>query len=113
MKLYTTFLYMTPNLPVFTYFRKHIRDYMISLTGLLFPFVGTTLKTYISAFLDFHIQSLTKTVKSYIKDTNNFFRKLEILGQLLENAILCTIDAVYLYPNIPYEESLFLRKTLT
>ena len=86
---------------------------MISLTGLLFPFVGTTLKTYISAFLDFHIQSLTKTVKSYIKDTNNFFRKLKILGQLLENAILCTIDAVYLYPNIPHEESLFLRKTLT
>ena len=85
---------MIPNLPVFTYFQKHIRDYMISLAGLLFPFVGTTLKT--SAFLDFHIQPLTKTVKFFIKDTNNFFRKLEILRQLSENAILCTIDAVYL-----------------
>ena len=73
---------------------ENIRDYMISLAGLLFPFVGTTLKT--SAFLDFHIQPLTKTVKFFIKDTNNFFRKLKILGQLSENAILCTIDAVYL-----------------
>ena len=50
----------------------------------------------ISAFLDFHIQPLTKTVKFFIKDINNFFRKLKILGQLSENAILCTIDAVYL-----------------
>ena len=29
----------------------------------------------ISAFLDFHLQPLTKAVKSFIKDTNNFLNK--------------------------------------
>ena len=30
----------------------------------------------ISAFLDFHLQPLTREVKSYIKDTNAFLKKL-------------------------------------
>ena len=44
-------------------------------------------------------------MKSYIKDTNHFLKKLKQLGSLPENGILFTIDVVGLYPNIPHEES--------
>ena len=55
----------------------------------------------------------TKKVESYIKGTNHFLEKLKELGSLLKNAILYTIDAFGLYPNIPYEKSLAsIRKYL-
>ena len=48
-----------------------------------------------------------------MKDKNHFLRKIKSLGQLPEGAILCTIDIVGLYPNIPHEEGLAsLRKFL-
>ena len=64
----------------------------------------------ISSFLDFHLQPLAQKVKSYIKDTNHFLRKIKELGQLAEGTILCTIDAVGLYPNIPHDEGLAFLK---
>ena len=80
------------------------------------------LKETISAFLtsvllycilDFHLQPLAQTVKSYIKDTNDFLNKLRSLPKLPDNIILCTVDVVDLYPNIPHEEGLSaLRKPL-
>ena len=67
----------------------------------------------ISSFLDHHLQPIAQKVNSFIKDTNHFLRKIKSLGQLLEGAILCTIDDVGLYPNIPHEEGLaLLRKFL-
>ena len=67
----------------------------------------------ISSFLDFHLQSLAQKIKSYIKDTNHFLKKFKELGQLPEGTILCTIDAVGLYPNIPHGEDLaFLKNVL-
>ena len=64
----------------------------------------------ISAFLDFHLQPLAQAVKSYIKDTNDFLKKLHSLPKL-PDIILCTIDATGLYPNIPHKEGLSaLRK---
>ena len=42
-------------------------------------------------------------MKSYIKDTNDFLRKLSNLPPLPEDVILCTIDVVGLYPNIQHE----------
>ena len=66
-----------------------------------------------SAFLDFHLQPLAQAVKSYIKDTNGFLNKLRSLPKLPDNIILCTVDVVGLYPNIPHEEGLSaLRKRL-
>ena len=53
----------------------------------------------ISAFIDHHIKSFSKCVKSYIKDTNNFLQKLRELPKLPNDTILCTIDVVGLYPN--------------
>ena len=61
----------------------------------------------ISSFLDYHLQPLAQKVKSYIKDTKHFLSKLNSLGKLPQGAIiLCTIDAVGLYPNIPHSEVL-------
>ena len=55
----------------------------------------------ISSFLDYHLQP-----KSYIKDTNHFLNKIKKLGSLPDGAILCTMDVVGLYPNIPHGEGL-------
>ena len=60
----------------------------------------------ISSFLDFHLQPLAQKVKPYIKDTNHFLGKIKELGQLPEGTILCTVDAVGLYPNIPMMKAL-------
>ena len=56
----------------------------------------------ISSFLDFHLQPIAKKVKSYIKDTNEFLKKLRSLTNLSDNSLLCTMDVVGLYPNIPH-----------
>ena len=65
----------------------------------------------ISSFLDHHLQPLAQAVKSYIKDTNEFLKKLRSLPKLPDDIILCTMDVVELYPNIPHEECLSaLRK---
>ena len=67
----------------------------------------------ISLFLDFHLQPIAKKVKSYIKDTNDFLKKLRSLTNLPGNSLLCTMDVVGLYPNIPHDEGLSaLRKRL-
>ena len=60
----------------------------------------------ISAFLDFHLQPLAQVVKSYIEVANDFLNKLRSLPKLPDNIILCTVDVVALYSNIPHEESL-------
>ena len=52
------------------------------------------------------MQPFAQKVKSYIKDTNHFLSKLKSLGKLTQGAILCTIDVVGLYPNIPRSEGL-------
>ena len=67
----------------------------------------------VSAFLDFYLKPIAAKVKSCIKDTNDFLRKLQNLLKLPDDVILCTIDVVGLYPNIPNEEGLlFLKKVL-
>ena len=66
-----------------------------------------------SSFLHHHLQSLTQAVKSYKKDTNTFLRKLCSLPKLSDGIILCTMDFVGLYQNIPHDECLpALRKRL-
>ena len=59
------------------------------------------------------MQPLAQAVKSYIKDTNEFLKKLRSLPKLLDGIILCTMDVVGLYPNLPNGEGLsVLRKRL-
>ena len=63
--------------------------------------------------LDHHLQPLAKKVNSYIKDTNDFLKKLRDLPNLPEDFLLCTVDVVGLYPNIPHEDGLAaLKKVL-
>ena len=52
------------------------------------------------------MQPLAQKVKSYLKNTSHFLSKLKSLGKLPQGAILCTIDVVGLYPNIPHSEGL-------
>ena len=67
----------------------------------------------ISAFLDLHLQPFAQAVKSYIKDTNDFFNKLRSLPKFPHNIILCAADVAGLYPNILHKERLSaLRKRL-
>ena len=65
----------------------------------------------ISAFLDHHLQPLAKKVRSYVKDTNDFLQKLANIGNIPQDAILCTIDVVGLYPSIPHDEGLEALRT--
>ena len=60
----------------------------------------------ISLFLDHHLQPLAQAVKSYIKDTKEFLKKLRSLPKLPDGIVLCTMDVVGLYSNISHEESL-------
>ena len=60
----------------------------------------------ISSLLDHHLEPVAQKVNSFIKDTNHFLQKIKSLGQLPEGAILCTIDVVGFFPNIPIEEGL-------
>ena len=60
----------------------------------------------ISAFLDYHFQPLARQVKSFVKDTNDFLRKISDLPPLSKDVIMCTVDVVGLYPNIPHEDGL-------
>ena len=67
----------------------------------------------ISAFLDHQLKPIAMQVKSYVKDTNDFPKKLRVLPDLPKEAIICTINVVDLYPSIPKKESLrFLRNAL-
>ena len=64
----------------------------------------------ISAFLDHQLKPIAMQVKSYIKDTNDFLKKLRDLPDVPHDSIICTIDVVGLCPSILNEEGLrFLR----
>ena len=58
------------------------------------------------------MQPLAQRVKSYIKETNHFLNKIKKIGKLPEGAILCTMDVVGLYPNIPHGKVLPLSISL-
>ena len=60
----------------------------------------------ISSSIDFHLKPLAQKVKSYTQDINDFLKKIANLPPLPDDLILCTIDAVGLYPNVPHEEGL-------
>jgi len=54
------------------------------------------------------VKPLVTSVPSYVKDTNDFLKKLNHIGPLPEGAILVPIDVVGLYPRIPHDEGLKL-----
>lgn len=64
----------------------------------------------ISEFVDHKVRPLVQGIESYIKDTNDFLKKLGELGRLPEGSILCTVDVVGLYPHIPHDEGVAALK---
>ena len=58
----------------------------------------------ISSFIAYHLKPLAQNVKSHIRDTNEFLSKLNRLPPLPGDVILCTIDVVGQYSNIPSDE---------
>ena len=58
----------------------------------------------VSGFLDHQLKLIAMHVKSYIKDTNDFLKKLRYHPDLPEESIICAI--VGLYPTISNEECL-------
>ena len=66
-----------------------------------------------SSFLDHNLPPLPQAVKSYINDAKKFLKKLRYLPKLPNSIILCNMNVVGLYPNIPHDEGLStLRKRL-
>ena len=73
-----------------------------------------TLPEKISAFVDHHLKLLVAAVLSYVKDKNDFLKKLCDISTLPSGAIMVTIDVVGLYPHIPHDEGLqSIREALT
>ena len=60
----------------------------------------------LSEFVDFHLQPIIKILPHVVKDNSDFLCKLEQLGVIPDNAILCSMDVVGLYHHIPHEEGL-------
>ena len=56
--------------------------------------------------MDYHLQPLAQRVKCSIKDTYHFLNKIKKTGKLPEGAILCTMDVVGIYSNIPHGKGL-------
>jgi hypothetical protein len=57
----------------------------------------------LSEIVDHFLQPLMTTIPSYIKDTNDFLRKVRDLGPLPPGTLLATIDVTALYPSIPHD----------
>ena len=60
----------------------------------------------ISKLVDEHIKKYVPQTKSYIRDTQDFIKKIKDLGPIPEGAILCTLDVSSLYTNIPNNEGI-------
>ena len=60
----------------------------------------------VSKFVDEHIKKYVPETKSYIRDTQDFIKKIKSLGKIPEGALLCTLDVSSLYTNIPNEEGI-------
>jgi hypothetical protein len=56
--------------------------------------------------VDHYLQPIVKSLPNVIRDTTDFLKRLQDLGDIPEGAILCTMDVVGLYPHIPHLEGL-------
>ena len=60
----------------------------------------------VSEFLDHHLQPVMKGGSSYVKDTQDFLKKLKHLGKVSSYTILVTADVLGLYLSIPHPSGL-------
>ena len=62
--------------------------------------------TKISKYIDNQLQPHVKELKSYVKDSTDFMRKINSMEKILDNSILVTMDVRSLYTNIPNKEGI-------
>ena len=62
-------------------------------------------------YLDQHLQPIVREIRSYIKDTSNFDRKLKSITDVPENSHLVTPDAKSFYTSILNPEGIKIVKT--
>ena len=67
----------------------------------------------ISHMIDIILQPFVPKIKSYVKDTTDFIKKLSSISlDSTQDIILCTLDVTSLYTNIPHREGLQAVKNL-
>ena len=60
----------------------------------------------ISKYVDYHLQPIVKEIPSYVKDTQNFFEKLEKVKDIPQESLLVTLHVKSLRTNIPNNEAI-------
>ena len=60
----------------------------------------------ISKYVDFHLQPIVTNIPSYVKDTTDFFQKLDSVKNVPNDCLLVTLDVKSLYTNIPNDEGI-------
>ncbi|XP_074804365.1 uncharacterized protein LOC141984839 [Natator depressus] len=63
-----------------------------------------TLTAGLSGYVDSLLRPFATSTPSYLRDTTDFLRKLQSIGDLPENTILATMDLEALYTNIPHKD---------
>ena len=66
----------------------------------------TCLTSRISEFVDDYLQPEVKKLKSYVKDTTDFIKKIEAVDHVSDDSYLVSLDVRSLYTNIPHKEGL-------
>ena len=64
----------------------------------------------ISEFVDHFLNPTCKNLKSFVKDTTHFLKRIFDIGQLPENCTLVTMDVSSLYTNIPIDEGIIAAR---
>ena len=63
--------------------------------------------------MDSELKSVMQEIRSYIKDSSDFIKKLKNIDHIPQDDIMVTADVVGLYPSIPHDAGLeALRKAL-
>ena len=72
---------------------------MMYQEDLLFQNCGTPTEK-VSEFLDHHLKPIMEEGRSYVKDTEDFLKKVQNMGKIPQDSVLVTADVVGLYPSI-------------
>ena len=102
-----TFKFLTPPIkPQTSLFYILPKIHKPSIPGR--PIVSSinSLTENISEFLTLCIQPLVTKLKSHIKDTTHFLKKIKSYPQIRGDTLLVSADIISLYTNIPHEEGI-------
>ena len=61
--------------------------------GFVISYCGTPTEK-VSEYLNYHLKTMMRSAKSYIKNIGDFLNKLKDLGSVTKSALLVTIDVV-------------------